>query len=800
MALQEILTGYGLMSAHSAPLGQLARGRAERATAAWRGHADVFRARRPPRWREPRPGGDLDDPATLPRVLRSAAADGEVMLLCIGGEGSMRTGANLVLSFRAMRLHHMLVLTARQHVCETLWGVLPSLGCVWWPSQFARPRPDSLYNTQFSRVALSFFEARKRLLESLVLTHGLNVLHLDADVVFFANPYPVLKTVYRDYALVMQTDNPFANAGVFYVQNATVGSAAGWVLAELNRRIERFTYRPESVRELPSSGWSRAPHLANADEQANLNDVLASSLGGVTTFASGVEFAEARFKERFAPRGCLGGGRRGAGAAAASCEAAVVARRLMKDPGWHRRMNEAAVGPARRALRTAPVDMGRHQPLLHLCRGEHVEPGQAGVLRVPGNASAPGRKLLIAPQWLFAHFPYGGFFGAFKQCHAASWGWGGAGRALASRGRGAPTRGHSPVERRLCMPEGRVPTISMHMAGLRQEAWGRRTLIRALGVWDDAADAVAPEAWVSVRAAAAAGAATPRARRRAWKETGRLLVTEGLPLRFRSMGEFDRFAARLLLLGLLLRRRVVVPPIRCAEPWMKRDRVLLLLSARDTYDGGHASQVRRAVDEASARAEAPARLRGRMRRGEPVHLAAVRRDRGLLLISARATYGGGHCPRRYPHHIEPWCAGVDFLWDVDYRELISSGEVQVARDAATLPISAFSLAPDAKMSEGRPPANASGGGSPLLSPAALPNDRVLVLRADGGGGGAEAEPLAWLPLGGFRNGDQKPWTAPLPRRAEAAMRAPYAEGGLGLSERQMGIVRTCLRSLATSRE
>jgi hypothetical protein len=278
----------------------------------------------------------------------------------------------------------------------------------------------------------------------------------------------------------------------------------------------------------------------------------------------------------------------------------------------------------------------------------------------------------------------------------------------------------------------------MHMAGLRQEAWGRRTLIRALGVWDDAADAVAPEAWVSVRAAAAAGAATPRARRRAWKETGRLLVTEGLPLRFRSMGEFDRFAARLLLLGLLLRRRVVVPPIRCAEPWMKRDRVLLLLSARDTYDGGHASQVRRAVDEASARAEAPARLRGRMRRGEPVHLAAVRRDRGLLLISARATYGGGHCPRRYPHHIEPWCAGVDFLWDVDYRELISSGEVQVARDAATLPISAFSLAPDAKMSEGRPPANASGGGSPLLSPAALPNDRVLVLRADGGGAAAPA--------------------------------------------------------------
>lgn len=65
-----------------------------------------------------------------------------------------------------------------------------------------------------------------------------------------------------------QTDNPFVNAGIMYIQNVRAGDAGAWVLEELNRRIERFTYTPESVRELPHSGWSTPPHFANADEQA----------------------------------------------------------------------------------------------------------------------------------------------------------------------------------------------------------------------------------------------------------------------------------------------------------------------------------------------------------------------------------------------------------------------------------------------------------------------------------------------------------------------------------------------------
>ena len=53
-----------------------------------------------------------------------------------------------------------------------------------------------------------------------------------------------------------------------------------------------------------------------------------------------------------------------------------------------------------------------------------------------------------------------------------------------------------------------------------------------------------------------------------------------------------------------------------------------------------------------------------------------------------------------------------------------------------------------------------------------------------------------MPLGGFRTLE----AAPFPKRVEAALRAPRQAGGLGLGEAQVRIVKTCLKSLATSKE
>eukprot|EP00964_Phaeocystis_antarctica_P140185 scaffold104980_cov39-Phaeocystis_antarctica.AAC.1 len=87
-----------MVAAVDDPLRELTRARAQLAG----GRAYVLRPRK-----TVKPGGNLDDPETLSRVLPAAAAEGEVMLLCVGGVGALRTGAGLVLNMRSLGLHHM---------------------------------------------------------------------------------------------------------------------------------------------------------------------------------------------------------------------------------------------------------------------------------------------------------------------------------------------------------------------------------------------------------------------------------------------------------------------------------------------------------------------------------------------------------------------------------------------------------------------------------------------------------------------------------------------------------------------
>ena len=97
----------------SQPLAVLNR---ERKRAGGDAFSEAFHVYRPPEGAV-KPGGDLDDPNTLGVAVKAAAADGEIMLLCIGGSGSMRTGMNLVYNFRTMGLYHMLILAPERKVC-----------------------------------------------------------------------------------------------------------------------------------------------------------------------------------------------------------------------------------------------------------------------------------------------------------------------------------------------------------------------------------------------------------------------------------------------------------------------------------------------------------------------------------------------------------------------------------------------------------------------------------------------------------------------------------------------------------
>lgn len=420
--------------------------------------------------------------------------------------------------------------------------------------------------------------------------------------------------------------------------------------------------------QLPNSGWSTPPHFANADEQANLNDIVVSAVTGEPSFTSGVEFYEARFKKE---------------------KGSAEAAKLMADHRWTARMQGEDVGRARGKLVSVRPEL-QYDKVVHLCKMDLWRPVNAAPLRVPGNATAAPSSMLLAPEWLFSHFPYGVFFPSFQKCHADSWRW----------------KELSALEQRLCSPGFRVPTVMVHFSGLRNGQWGRRNVMRALGFWHADADKVAPDSWVSI----------PTER---LLVAGPSLMAHGV---LKSMADFDAFAARLLLLGLLLGRRVVMPSLPHDAAWAEK-----------------------AI--------------------EPRHLRAIEvgcgqeRQRAWLPM---------------PHSKEPWCSGIDFIYDIDYKTLVPAippGHISHIA-ASSLRLTESSGAPLLAMSSG----------------SALPDARVLVLNT--AAGETPAQPLAWLPIQEWKK--ENSWKGPFALRVHEALEAAGVPN--------LRIVRDCMHSLATSKD
>jgi hypothetical protein len=96
-----------------------------------------------------------------------------------------------------------------------------------------------------------------------------------------------------------------------------------------------------------------------------------------------------------------------------------------------------------------------------------------------------------------------------------------------------------------------------------------------------------------------------------------------------------------------------------------------------------------------------------------------------------------------PHFQEAWCSGVDFLYSIDYEGMLDQGEIVADRDLLSLGADELRVLPadTAPVGVGAVPGALLGRktGEPL--PSAVSSARVLKLV-----GGAEGDPLAWLPL------------------------------------------------------
>ena len=118
-------------------------------------------------------------------------------IILVSGDASASASPmalNVVQQFRSLKLHHVLYLSDGHSSCERLRTVDPQLACVW--SSFintSRPRHAGVCVARYWDMRFYFYDIRKHLVARLAADLGYNVLQTDTDVVWFANPYPILK-------------------------------------------------------------------------------------------------------------------------------------------------------------------------------------------------------------------------------------------------------------------------------------------------------------------------------------------------------------------------------------------------------------------------------------------------------------------------------------------------------------------------------------------------------------------------------------------------------------------------------
>ena len=442
-------------------------------------------------------GADVANVSALRAVVRQVAFRGELILLCgDGSSGGSPNALNTALQFYALRLAHVLFVSDSAKSCDRLRAGLPDLACVW-SSRVPHTKPQNGGGCvrRFWDMRFYFYDVRKHLVSQLAGELGVNVLQTDTDVAWFDNPYGELKSGQNARANILaQWDAPFVNAGIFYAQNLKRGDAATWVLSELHRRIALFMYSPDAVsRYVP---WAKKPYFANADEQTLMNDVLISSMTNTSCYIWSTAFFESRYG--------------GAG----------------KSHGW---------------MGWSATRESKMQPyLIRQCSRSKLPGTDLHVLKEPHGG--PSSTFKRGASTLYNHYLY-----LAKQLVPPSPSSGR--RSTRQRAIDLPAaareaaREQRPISYSTHAP---MPSLMVHLAGIRTGAWSRRAIMRAHGWWHPEADAlIASElGW-------------------GWRR-GHLRVGGGGIVHADSRAQLDVLAGNLMLLALLTGRLAVVPETPCS--------------------------------------------------------------------------------------------------------------------------------------------------------------------------------------------------------------------------------------------
>ena len=225
-------------------------------------------------------------PSALDATVRARAFRGELILFSFDFCGISEALA-LVLELRRVGFEHFAPMSDGPETCEALRGAASARGIspLWpcWYSSWPRDHPGwqqwgtapgcvSAARNSHTCVLEQLWASRYHVAAQILAT-GVNLLHVDTDSTFLSDPYPLLKRPpIAQVSLLILPETP-ANGGMWYAQNTTRGTGAGWVIAEVARRTLRVIELalPKGKKGLPPF------------DQAMLGDVLFTVADGGRT-------------------------------------------------------------------------------------------------------------------------------------------------------------------------------------------------------------------------------------------------------------------------------------------------------------------------------------------------------------------------------------------------------------------------------------------------------------------------------------------------------------------------------------
>lgn len=213
---------------------------------------------------------DLESPGAMVAAAAAVAtATRDVVLLFTAGDPtSLDLCANALLQMRKIGLEeHALVVAERHDHCERLASRKVRAACGWSSRILEHPPSDSFALRRFWDNRFRFYHAKKYWLAELVRS-GFGVLQADTDTIWAANPLPLLRSI--NASVVVQSDAPFANAGLMYARPG--GLRAQTMLDKLAWAIQLMQNRPSAISRIVP--FATPPFYGNMDDQTGLNDAI----------------------------------------------------------------------------------------------------------------------------------------------------------------------------------------------------------------------------------------------------------------------------------------------------------------------------------------------------------------------------------------------------------------------------------------------------------------------------------------------------------------------------------------------